>query len=105
MEFYDWSSPADGFDLNGSASGPVFSLTLRADVQKEWYLVATYPDTALWMNLHPDGPGKTRKMKIEGYRQTETGTFDGAPPEFAKSMKKTLRSFGIDPEDVHKAFR
>ena len=104
-EFFSLSQATDGFDLNGRVGGPVFSLTLSANVQKEWYLVATYPDKAYWINLHPEGSGKTLEMKIDGYQQMETEKFDGAPPELAKSIKSILQSFGIDSEDVHKAFR
>lgn len=93
------------FEPTASADSPALTLVRNAKLFKEWYLVATYPDKAYWINLHPDGPGKTLEMKIDGYRQTEIARFDGAPPELAMVMKDILRSFGIDREDVHRAFR
>lgn len=103
-QFFSSPSPANRFDLKEIVGGPVFSITLSANVQNEWYLVATYPDKAYWINLHPKGTGKTLEIKSDGYQQTETEKFDGAPPELAKRLNNILQSFGIDLEEVHKAF-
>ncbi len=105
QEFYKASSTAGSFDLKGKADGPVISLTLSAHVQKEWYLVATYPDKAYWMNLHPEGSGMTREMEINGYDQTEASTFPGPPKELAEEFPTLLKSFGIDLTEAHKSFR
>lgn len=105
--FFVRTKTSPRFEPTALADPPALTLTRNADLHKEWFLVATYPDKAYWINLHPDGPGKTMEMKIEidGYRQTEIARFDGAPPELAMVMKDILRSFGIDREVVHKAFR
>ena len=93
------------FEPIASAGPPVFTLIRHANKFKEWFLVATYPDKAYWINLHPDGPGTTLEMKIDGYRQTAIAKFDGPPPELAMVMKDILRSFGLDRKNIHKAFR
>lgn len=103
--FFVRTKTSPRFEPTASADPPALTLLSNANLHKEWFLVATYPDKAYWINLHPDGPGKTLEMKIDGYRQTEIARFDGAPPELAMVMKDILRSFGIDREDVHRAFR
>lgn len=103
-EFY--TSEARGeFMPAGVNNGPVFSLTLNSDVQKEWFLVATYPRKAYWMNLHPKGPGETMHIRIDGYRETVVERSTGIPSQLAATRQDLLKLFGIKPDEVHPSFR
>lgn len=92
------------FAPKGQENGPVFSLTQRSDIHKEWILVATYRDKVHWLNLHPQGGGKTHIFEIKGYKEIKIGEEDGPPEELAPDMTATLKSFGIAPESVHQNF-
>lgn len=103
--FFTRANTSRRFEPAEESKGPAYSMTLRADVQKEWFLIASYPGKSYWINLHPKGTGQSRELTHQDYVQTEVARFDGPPPELAPELGTILKSFGLEEEMVHSAFR
>ena len=85
--------------------GVTATLTLRSDRNKEWFLVLSEAGQKLQVNLHPGGLGETTTLRLNGYEELPIAESIGPPDGMAELIAKELSDFGIDPKDVHPAYR
>ncbi|MCH7725324.1 MAG: sulfatase-like hydrolase/transferase, partial [Planctomycetes bacterium] len=88
-----------------SSRSYVATVTSKADKHKEWFMVLTKDGVRYRSNLHPEGPGTTEVLKVDGYNETVQSTTRGAPDEVRRDFESSLADFGISYAKIHPRFR
>ncbi len=107
LKFFD-VQPNNGdaisiFDNNARACSA--SVTMESDVHSEWFFVLRCADRKYVMNLHPDGDGTTTIARVIGYDEITERFSQGVPSQIVDTFKATTVDFGLQPSEIHRAFR
>jgi hypothetical protein len=98
-------SPGRSIFEVGPGPDSTTTLTLRSDINNEWFLVISEPGRKYRINLHPEGRGETVTLRVDGYDETPAAETIGPPEGKADQVAAALRDYSIGIENIHTALR
>lgn len=81
------------------------SVTLRSDINREWFLLLYGSGRKYRINLHPDGDGAVTEFRLDGFTEELVAEHREPPAEIAAPLREALYAFGFPGGDVHRLYR
>ena len=103
-EFLDARTAPDASScsLFGSeARTSIASVTMRSDVNKEWFVVLYRGSWKYVANIHPKSDGTITRFLLDGFHTTVQESGPQVLQEIRAQLKAALRDLGVPPERMH----